>query len=79
MDFDREYQRAQALVEEALQNAFAGELDSPHRELPEAMRYSLLAGGKRVRPVLALKFRNAKRTWDAAQYRSEERRVGKEC
>ena len=56
MDFDREYQRAQVLVEEALQNAFAGELDSPHRELPEAMRYSLLAGGKRVRPVLALKF-----------------------
>ena len=56
MDFDREYQRAQALVEQALQSAFAGELDSPHRELPEAMGYSLLAGGKRVRPVLALKF-----------------------
>lgn len=56
MDFDREYQRAQALVEQALQSAFAGELDSPHRELPEAMRYSLLAGGKRVRPVLTLKF-----------------------
>ena len=56
MDFDREYQRAQVLVEEALQNAFAGELDSPHRELTEAMGYSLLAGGKRVRPVLTLKF-----------------------
>ena len=56
MDFEREYRQAQALAEGELQNAFADTLDGPHRELLEAMRYSLLAGGKRVRPVLALKF-----------------------
>ncbi len=56
MDFEREYRQAQALAEGELQNAFADALDGPHRELLEAMRYSLLAGGKRVRPVLALKF-----------------------
>ena len=56
MSFDREYQAAVALVEGELQNSFLEQMDGPHRELPEAMRYSLLAGGKRVRPVLALKF-----------------------
>lgn len=56
MDFKREYQEALALMEGELQDAFSGTMDGPHRELLEAMRYSLLAGGKRVRPVLALKF-----------------------
>ena len=56
MSFDREYQAALAMVEGELQNSFLEQMDGPHRELPEAMRYSLLAGGKRVRPVLALKF-----------------------
>lgn len=56
MNFDREYQEALALVEGELQSAFSDTADGPHRELLEAMRYSLLAGGKRVRPVLALKF-----------------------
>ena len=54
MDFDREYRSALALVEGELNGCFQEE--GPHRELLEAMRYSLLAGGKRVRPVLALKF-----------------------
>ena len=56
MDFKREYQKALALVEGELRGAFADTMDGPHRELLEAMRYSLLAGGKRVRPVLTLKF-----------------------
>ena len=56
MDFAREYQEALLLVEGELQGSFLEHMDGPHRELPEAMRYSLLAGGKRVRPVLALKF-----------------------
>ena len=56
MDFDREYREALALVEEELQGCFLDHMDGPHRELLEAMRYSLLAGGKRVRPILALKF-----------------------
>ena len=54
MDFEREYQKARALAEGELNGCFRE--DGPHRELLDAMRYSLLAGGKRVRPVLALKF-----------------------
>lgn len=54
MDFDKEYREALALAEGELQGCFLQ--DGPQRELLEAMRYSLLAGGKRVRPVLALKF-----------------------
>ena len=30
--------------------------DRPQKRLFEAMRYSLLAGGKRIRPVLVLEF-----------------------
>ena len=56
MDFEREYREALALVEGELRGCFIEDMDGPHRELLEAMRYSLLAGGKRVRPVLALKF-----------------------
>lgn len=46
-----------ALVEAFLQKQFTG---SPHyRILLEAMRYSLLAGGKRLRPVLVMSFAEA--------------------
>ena len=54
MEFEREYQEAQTLVDGELERCFVE--NGPHRELLSAMRYSLLAGGKRVRPVLALKF-----------------------
>lgn len=54
MDFEREYRAAQALVERELSGCFLA--DGPNKELLDAMRYSLLAGGKRVRPVLTLKF-----------------------
>lgn len=54
MDYRAEYQAALALVEQELSGCFLEE--GPNRELLDAMRYSLLAGGKRVRPVLALKF-----------------------
>ncbi len=54
MDYRAEYQAALALVEGELVGCFSG--DGPQRELLEAMRYSLLAGGKRVRPILTLKF-----------------------
>lgn len=53
MEFERGYQEALALVEGELQRCFLEE--GPHKELLDAMRYSLLAGGKRIRPVLALK------------------------
>ncbi len=54
MGFEQEYQEALALIEGELAAGFRE--DGPHRELLDAMEYSLLAGGKRVRPVLALKF-----------------------
>ena len=54
MEFEWEYQAALALVERELESCCQG--DGTYRELLDAMRYSLLAGGKRVRPVLALKF-----------------------
>ena len=54
MNYEREYGAALVLVEGELSNCFL--MDGPNRELLDAMRYSLLAGGKRVRPVLVLKF-----------------------
>lgn len=54
MDFEREYKTSLALVERELSGCFL--TDGPNKQLLDAMRYSLLAGGKRVRPVLTLKF-----------------------
>jgi len=44
------------LVDEALQKQFLTDADFPMHGLAEAMRYSLLAGGKRIRPILVLEF-----------------------
>lgn len=52
--FQVQYDRYRAAVEEYLQGLFLRE--EPYGRLQEAMRYSLLAGGKRVRPVMALAF-----------------------
>ena len=52
-----EFERARALVEEKLQTLFTENV--PDKTLAEAMRYSLLAGGKRIRPVLVLEFAKA--------------------
>ena len=49
-----EYTACQNTVETALLKCLQGEC--AQRELLDAMRYSLLAGGKRIRPVLLLKF-----------------------
>ena len=54
MTYTEEYEQARLLVEYELGQAFTG--DVPQLELLDAMRYSLLAGGKRIRPVLTLKF-----------------------
>ena len=50
---DKEYR---ALIEAALEKMFAGCESMPQAGLFEAMRYSLLAGGKRIRPMLSLEF-----------------------
>lgn len=53
-DFSAQYEIYRAAVEEYLDGLFRGE--RPYGKLQEAMRYSLMAGGKRVRPVLTLAF-----------------------
>ncbi len=54
MDRRQEFEEARRQVEQALEGYFRQ--DVPQKGLLEAMRYCLLAGGKRVRPVLVLKF-----------------------
>lgn len=44
------------IVDAALEEYFKGALSLPLAGLAEAMRYSLLAGGKRIRPILVLEF-----------------------
>ncbi len=44
------------LINEALDKCFLISKDLPQAGLAEAMRYSLLAGGKRIRPMLVLEF-----------------------
>ena len=54
MELSRELDEWKARVDRALSGLFTGE--APYGRLTEAMRYSLLAGGKRLRPILTLKF-----------------------
>ena len=63
--FDLRYREYQNAVEDFLQGQFS---DKAHWEdLYASMRYSLLAGGKRIRPVLALEFaRLAGARWQEA-------------
>ena len=52
--FDAQYSEYREAVESFLDGLFT---DKPHwTDLYDAMRYSLLAGGKRIRPVLTLEF-----------------------
>ena len=44
------------LVDKALEQCFVTEEGFPLKGLADAMRYSLLAGGKRIRPMLVLEF-----------------------
>jgi geranylgeranyl diphosphate synthase, type II len=53
IELDRYLKERAALVERALASAVA-EQTGPDARLYESMRYSLLAGGKRLRPILAL-------------------------
>lgn len=54
MAFQEEMKACQQVIETSLANYFTGNV--AHGVLYEAMRYSLLAGGKRIRPVLVEKF-----------------------
>ena len=44
------------MIDAALEGSFRGAVGMPIEGLTEAMRYSLLAGGKRIRPMLLLEF-----------------------
>lgn len=50
MDFTKELDEARLLVEKRLDTFFNA------KGLEEAMKYSLMAGGKRIRPILTMKF-----------------------
>lgn len=52
--FDEQYAAYRQAVEAYLQRLFTDQ--KPWGDLYESMRYSLLAGGKRIRPVLTLEF-----------------------
>ena len=54
MDYKATYEDCRRRVEEELDKYFVE--SCPQGELLEAMRYSLLAGGKRIRPMLVLQF-----------------------
>ena len=43
-------------IDAALAESFLSALDLPLAGLADSMRYSLLAGGKRIRPILVLEF-----------------------
>lgn len=54
MEFKQQYAAYQQAIEEYLNGIFTA--DKPYGRLQEAMRYSILGGGKRIRPVLTLEF-----------------------
>lgn len=57
MNMNEKYTALKDMAEERLHKYFAEKL--PQHTLLEAMRYSLLAGGKRIRPVIAMAFSEA--------------------
>ena len=49
-------QQYRDIIDQALAGYFAMPQEKPQKGLGDAMRYSLLAGGKRIRPMLTLEF-----------------------
>ena len=56
MNSDMTEKEYKALVDQALDGYFKAHEELPQGGLAQAMRYSLLAGGKRIRPMLVLEF-----------------------
>ncbi len=54
MNYEKQYRDYQEAIEAYLNNLFTQ--SKPYGKLYESMRYSILAGGKRIRPVLTLEF-----------------------
>lgn len=69
MEFDTQYKQYLSHVENFLQEECFLNQDQPQHQLFEAMRYSLLAGGKRLRPIMALDFsRMCSGQWQSATH-----------
>ena len=63
--FDQRYSEYLAKIEAYLSGLFTR--DTPWKDLYDSMRYSILSGGKRIRPVLTLEFaRLAGMDWEKA-------------
>ena len=56
MNFDDRFSQLRIEIEESLQSYTAYSKSLAQAPVMEAMRYSLLGGGKRIRAVLALEF-----------------------
>lgn len=56
MDFDTRYLEYKTYIEQYLSEQYCIHPEQPQQKLFEAMRYSLLAGGKRLRPILVFDF-----------------------
>ena len=54
MEYEARYQEYQQAIEKYLNGLFTGKV--AYGKLYEAMRYAILGGGKRIRPVLTLEF-----------------------
>jgi len=52
-DFEKKYNQWVECINDALTGIII-EKDTPEKNIYKAMRYSLMAGGKRIRPVLSL-------------------------
>ena len=55
-NFDLLSKAYRSYIEEYLENIYAEYKDLPQKQLFEAMEYSLLAGGKRLRPIFVFDF-----------------------
>ena len=75
MDFTAQLQAYRERVEQALRDHLP-KSETPPARLHQAMRYSLEAGGKRLRPVLVLA---AADLFGAGEYRADAAAVSIEC
>ena len=67
MSSDARFQEYRDYIEKYLADYFTQLEEEPQKQLFEAMKYSLLAGGKRIRPILTFEFcRLSGGTWETA-------------
>ena len=55
-DFDSRSREYREYIESYLENRYSHFGNEPQKPLFDAMKYSLLAGGKRLRPIFAFEF-----------------------